>query len=732
MWRRGNDERAGARPCRAARRDAVGGATVSRTPDGARPLLPRLEGLAYGGDYNPEQWPEDVWAEDAKLMAEAGVNFATVAVFSWSKLQPAPGVFDADWLDRALDLLHGAGVRVDLATATASPPAWLVQAHPEILPVTADGRRLSFGSRQHFCPSAPAYREASVALVERLAERYAGHPAVVLWHIGNEFGCHVPACYCELSAAAFRGYLRERYGDIAQLNAAWGAAVWGQSYGSFAEVDPPRAAPTFTNPSHELDFARFSSGELRACYDAERAVLARLSPHTPCTTNFMGWFRPVDQFRFAQSLDVVSLDSYPDPADPEAHWRAALADDLTRAVAGPGPWLLMEQAPSAVNWRRVNVPKRPGQYRALSLQAIGRGSDGACVFQWRQAVSGAERFHSGMLTHAGTDSRVWRETVALGRELPRLAAVRGTAVRAPVAVLHDWENWWALEREAHPSSDLSLTEMVLALCRPLYQRGCTPDFVHPEGDLSPYRLVIVPLLYLVSDAGADNLRRYVEDGGHAIVTFFSGITDPHDRVRAGGYPAPWIDLLGLRIEEFAPLPAGAEECLVGEDPAIGSGTGQLWRDVLDERGATALLRYQGGSYDGLAAATRHHYGSGAATYLATLPDSPLLARLVADACERAGIALSDELPAGLEVIVRGGHLFVINHGTMPIRLELAGSYRDVLADGEKARGPLLELAPQDAAVLSIGRKDPAEVIVRAEGACKEASAPLEPQSAEAM
>nr|WP_286344520.1 beta-galactosidase [Frondihabitans sucicola] len=349
-----------------------------------------------------------------------------------------------------------------MATATASPPPWLALKHPEMLPVTVEGVVLSSGSRQAYCPSSPVYRRYAARLVSAIVARYAAHPALDLWHVNNEYGCHVSHCYCDASAAAFRRWLADRYETVEALNEAWGTAFWSQRYDSFDEILPPRAAPTFRNPTQLLDFDRFSANELLECYRAEVAII-RASSDVPVTTNFMGFFKGADYWAWAREVDVVSDDSYPDPADPVSPVYAAMQRDLLRSVGSGRPWLLMEQSPGAVNWRERNAAKAPGQMRAWSYQCVGRGADGILFFQWRQAKAGAEKFHAGMLPHGGTDTRVFREVESLGAELAALssAGLVGERVEADVAIVFDWDSWWALEQEAAPA-------------RLSYVEGCSP------------------------------------------------------------------------------------------------------------------------------------------------------------------------------------------------------------------------------------------------------------------
>ncbi|MFD6695860.1 beta-galactosidase [Micromonospora aurantiaca (nom. illeg.)] len=659
------------------------------------------DGIWYGADYNPEQWPEQTWAEDVELMRRAGVNLVSVGIFSWALLEPAPGRYVFDWLDRAIDLLHDGGISVDLATATASPPPWLAHRHPETLPRRADGTVLWPGGRQAYCPSSPVFRDHSLALVEAVARRYARHPAVVLWHVSNELGCHNVHCYCDVSAEAFRGWLRERYGDLDSLNAAWGTAFWSQRYHDWAEINPPRTAPTFANPTQQLDFLRFSSDEQRAQLRAERELLNRLVPQ-PVTTNFMigTGIKYLDYHSWASDVDVVSNDHYLTAADPQPQVNLALAADHTRGVAGGAPWLLMEHSTSAVNWQPRNVAKTPGQMRRNSLAHVARGADGVLFFQWRASRAGAEKFHSALVPHAGPDTKVFREVCRLGADLRALAEVRGSRVDADVAILFDYEAWWGAELDSHPSVDVTYTDRLSALHAALWRAGVTADVVHPSADLSRYRLVVVPTLYLVRDADADALRRFVEAGGTAVVTYFSGIVDEHDHIRLGGYPGAFRDLLGVRVEEFFPLREG--ETVRLDDGA----RADVWTEWLHAEGAEVLAAYTDGPLPGVPALTRHAVGAGAAWYVGTRLDDEATDRLVARLLAETGVRPPVSAPAGVEVVRRRSAdrswLFVVNHTTEPARLAVSGVE---LLGGARCDGEL-EVSAGEVAVV---REEPAPV-----------------------
>ncbi|MFI6872689.1 beta-galactosidase [Streptomyces sp. NPDC050400] len=604
--------------------------------DRLRHFYDRLGSLGYGGDYNPEQWGPEVHAEDRELMARAGVNLVTLGIFGWATAEPSPGAYDFGWLDPHLDRLADAGIAVSLATMTASPPPWLARLHPETLPVLADGTRLHPGSRQHWCSSSPVFRTYATRLVEQVATRYAGHPALALWHVGNEFGCHVSRhCHCEVSAAAFRTWLRARYdGSLDALNSAWSTDFWSQRYGDWEEIGTPRTAPSFRNPGQRLDYLRFSSDELLDCYRAEKAVLDRITPDVPVTTNFVPIAPTLDLFGWAAEMDVVSYDSYPDPHDPDSFHRTAFSYDVIRGLRGGQPWLLLEQAPGAVNWRERNGRKPAGRMELDSWQAVAHGADSVLFFQWRASRGGAEKFHSAMVPHGGGETRIFRDVTRLGAELAATPGLLGSRPeRADAALLMDWPNWWALEQEAHPSADVTFLDAALAHHRPLYDASVACDVVPVDADLAPYRLLLVPNLYSVSEATAARVREYVHGGGTLVMSYFSGIVDEHDRVHLGGYPAPFRELLGLRVEEFDPRPDGG------------------WAEDIVLEGAQQVLSFK----DGSPAVTRHAYGDGTAWYLGMRPEPAAMRDLLDRIRAEAGVRpVLPDLPDGMQARRRVG------------------------------------------------------------------------------
>lgn len=638
----------------------------------------------YGGDYNPEQWPRDVWTEDVRLMNEANVTIATLPVFGWVSLQPDEDTYTFEWLDEVLDKLAAGGVKVCMATATASVPAWVTQKYPDILTADDMGVRRRHGNRHTFCPNSANFRRLSTNLARKIAERYKDHPALLLWHVSNEYGTY---CWCETCAAAFRVWLQAKYTELATLNARWYTTFWGHTYTDWAQIEPPYRNGEGAVQALKLDWYRFQSESLLNCYRAEAAVLREVTPDIPITTNLMGTFYPLNYHAWAKELDIVSWDSYPPQGSPPAH--VAFLHSVMRGLKDGQPFLLMEQSPSQQNWQHYNTVKLPGELRLQSYQAIAHGADSVMYFQWRRGQGGIEKLHGAIVEHhANTDTRVFQEVKALGGELKALGAdPLGKRVPAKVALLFSWENWWGLSFSSGPTRDLSYVELVRSYFVALWSLGVQVDVLRPDADLSGYDLIVAPTLSMLTLAQAEQLQNGVAAGATLLATVFSALTDESDLVHPGGAPGPLRDVLGLWVEETDAVMASDKNGIRLSDGTTFEAS--LLCDRVRLTTAETLATYTSDFYAGEPAVTKNVYGEGAAYYIATHPEAAGIRHLLTTICAEKNIAspLANGAapPAGVEVTQRGELLYLLNHGA-PTSVSLApGGWTDLLT-GETLTG----------------------------------------------
>ncbi|WP_307976563.1 beta-galactosidase [uncultured Bifidobacterium sp.] len=617
-----------------------------------QPLAGQQARIWYGGDYNPDQWPEEVWDDDVRLMKKAGVNLVSVGIFSWAKIETSEGVYDFDWLDRIIDKLGEAGIAVDLASATASPPMWLTQAHPEVLWKDSRGDVCQPGARQHWRPTSPVFREYALRLCRAMAEHYKDNPYVVAWHVSNEYGCHNRFDYSEDAERAFRKWCEERYGTIDAVNDAWGTAFWAQRMNDFSEIVPPRfiGDGNFMNPGKLLDFKCFSSDALKAFYVAERDALAEITPDLPLTTNFMvsAAGSVLDYDDWGREVDFVSNDHYFIPG--EAHLdELAFSASLVDGIARKDPWFLMEHSTSAVNWRPVNYRKEPGQLVRDSLAHVAMGADAVCYFQWRQSKAGAEKFHSAMVPHTGEDSAVFRDVCELGADLNALAdnGLLGTKLaKSRVAVVFDYESEWATEHTATPTQKVHHVDEPLQWFRALADHGVTADVVPVSSNWDEYEVVVLPSVYILSEETTRRVRDYVANGGRLIVTYYTGLSDEKDHVWLGGYPGSIRDVVGVRVEEFMPM----GDDFPGVPGRLGLSNGAVARDIADVIGsvdgsATVLETFRDDPWtgmDGAPAIVANTFGEGRSVYVGARLGREGIAKSLPEILESLGMAETGE------------------------------------------------------------------------------------------
>jgi beta-galactosidase len=621
--------------------------------------------MYYGADYYPEHWPRERWATDARLMREAGLNVVRLAEFAWALLEPQEGVFDFAWLDEALEVLGEQGIRAVLGTPTAAPPTWVCQNYPEILAVGRDGHRVTFGMRRQYCPTSATYRLLSERIVAAMAEHYAHHAQVIGWQLDNEFSGH---CYCPACQRAFQEWVAGRYGSLQTLNSAWGTAFWSHIYRSWSEIPLPWSTTPVSNPCLELDYWRFMSDQMVAYQQVQLDVVRQRCPGQFITTNLMGFaYQDLDYFDLARPLDLVAWDNYPigTADDPSS---AALGHDAMRGLKSQPFWVMEEQAgPSG--WQTMSRAPKPGQLRLWAYQAVAHGADAIVYFRWRTCQFNTEEYWHGILDHDGHPRRRYREVQQMGQELARIGD-RLIGARSPkvVAMVLSYDDSWALRLQ--PSAEgLRYSDVFQGYYRALHHLNVPVDIVSPDADLSGYKVVIVPTLYVLPEAWAENLKRYVAGGGYLVIGARSGVKDVSNRVVDRPLPGLLAELCGLNVEEYDALGRHISTSIRFEPgiPELGRVlcATHTWADILQPHGATVVARYAEDFYSGKPAIARHSYGRGWAVYVGTMGDADfhdLFARwLIRDAKVQPLLAT----PRGVEVTVRQQGeqkiLFLLNH-----------------------------------------------------------------------
>lgn len=665
----------------------------------------KVSKIVYGGDYNPEQWTEESWEEDIRLLKEAHIDIVTLNVFSWASLQPSEEAYNFEKLDRIMNLVQKNGIYVCLATSTAAHPAWMAKRYPDILRVEFDGTKRKFGGRHNSCPNSSTYEKYSVRLAKKMAERYQGFDNVIAWHISNEFGGE---CYCENCEKAFRVWLKEKYKTIEELNRVWNTAFWGHTFYHWDEIVVPNiqsehfAYERTQFQGVSLDYRRFSSDSMLECYKREYEEIKKITPELPVTTNLMGSYKLLDYKKWAKYMDFVSWDNY--PANEDSPAQIAFSHDLMRGLKGGAPFMLMEQTPSVTNWLSYNSLKRPGVMRLWSYQAVAHGADAVMFFQMKRSIGACEKLHGAVIDHVGTDNtRVYREVMALGEELELLKdSTLGARTTAKVAIYFDWSNWWAIEYSAGPSCELKYKDEVLNYYKALYDMNIPVDIIGTEDELEQYQVVIAPVLYMTPTGYDERIRTFVKNGGTFVTTFFSGIVDEHDLVITGGYPGRLRDIMGIWVEESDALPSGVENRFTYEGKSYPA---KLLCDISHLEGSESLAFYEQDFYANTPVITKNKMGEGLAYYVGTRSNEEFYENFLRQVIRSQGIKEIMPPKEGLEVTLRsnesGNYLFLLNHRDTEIEVRIPYEGVELISKNKIKKESTFNIPRKDVKIIKI-------------------------------
>lgn len=619
-------------------------------------LFPQIDGIMHGGDYNPEQWLDrpDILEEDIRLMKKAGMNCATLGVFSWSVYEPREGEFHFKWLTDIMDKLYANGIYTILATPSGARPAWLDMKYPEAMRVDSRGMRAHHGVRHNHCMSSPAYREKVRTIDTELIKAASTHPGLIMWHISNEFGGE---CYCPLCVKRFQSYLADKFdNNIEKLNSAWWTTFWSHRYNSFDQIEPPFEGGEYSIMGLNLEWERFTTWNTTDFMKSEIALLKSATPQIPVTTNFMQMYEGLDYRVMARELDVISWDSYPflhndyeSLADTMA--KNSFEHAIMRSMKKNSPFMLMESAPGLVNWHDYNKLKRPGIHRLFSMQAVACGSDTVQYFQWRKGRGSYEQYHGAVIDHLGrSDTRIFKEVAELGALLGSLGELRGSVIKSRAAVIFDWNCWWAVnDMMGLAKSTKKYPETVFRAYRALLALGLDVDVISPDDDFTGYSLIVAPMLYMIDEKNARRFADFVQSGNTLAATYLTGYVDDNTLCYLGGFPGSVLkDVFGIVAEEIDTLyPSDCNHIDIAGGAVVHDYAEILRTDLTDSAGLEILGRYTDDFYAGTPAVTLNKYGRGRACYIGARIDDASFGRIMELLLTEAGISYN-RLPGGIE------------------------------------------------------------------------------------
>lgn len=644
----------------------------------------KINKFIYGAEYYPEQWSEEIIYQDIEMMNRAGINTVTLNVFNWSNLEPEEGKFNFKNLDNVISLLEENSIYINFATPTASQPVWAFEKYPDILPEDINGNKYAHGSRTSFCPNNNNYKRLVKNLVTALVNRYYSKKSIIMWHINNEYSCHLQACYCDQCRLEFQNWLKEKYQSIDNLNKIWNSNFWSLKYFEWKDIPVPKKTVAVHNPIVELEYQRFMDDSFLNLYRLERDIIKDKVSGVPVTTNFVGQNKALDFYKWGAEVEFLAWDSYPDPVPESNKMYAPIIHDIMRCSGKGNSFAVMEAAVNQVNWKDINMNKRPGQIRFEAFESIAHGADAYMFFQWRQPFAGPEKFHSAVLNHSGrTDTRVFKEVENLGVEVKKLNPLLNTTFHAEVAFIFDFDSWRSLDYHFQPSNRVNYLDEFSKYYKIFFELNIPVDVISQYSDLTGYKVVVAPILYITQHNFSENIEKFVRNGGMFLTTYFSGISNENDVVYPGVYPGPLKKVLGLEVTEFEPQPENIDITISfkGENKIFNA---DLWCDTIKVDTAEVKAVFNEDYYEDMPAVTINKYEKGRAVYIGTSPDDIFLSKFLQKEIKKSGVEPFLDLSEGIKVYKRSKitgkeYIIILNYNEKTTKINFGyQKYREII------------------------------------------------------